>query len=132
LPSTRGSRCVAPTVPRCASERDARHRQRLDRLVGRERLHAPLAHPGLALAGALLQVRASAEHRAVAADEHDTNAFLLGNIFDGGDERVAHLHVQGIAHLGPIERDRGDAVGDGELDRHMARFSLSLAISSEE
>jgi hypothetical protein len=108
-------------------QRDARHRQRLERRVRRERPHASLAHPRLILPLALLHVRAGAEGRAVAPHEHHPDIFR--NLPGDAKQRVAHVEVERVAHLGAVENDAGDAPGERVLDGHIAFAVLNPEIS---
>ena len=144
LPSTRGSRCVAPTVPRSASgvrkrrfrggddevagggdlatgadggtvhDGDRRHRQRLERRVRRERTAAALAHLRLGHALSLLEVGAGAERRAVRAHQHYAHALVGARPVRAIDERVAHRQVHGVARLCSVQGNGRDAI-PGEI-----------------
>src|SRR6185295_743507 len=131
LPSTRGSRWVAPTVPRIASGvpnaasgvattkshaaaistpepsavhyGDRGHRQRLERVIRGEGLQPACAHLVDAHAGALLHVGAGAEHRAFAAHEYqpDSRVHLRSN----STQVLTHLVVERVARVGAVEGD---------------------------
>src|SRR6185436_10896195 len=99
--------------------------------VGGEGAQAALADPLLALALALVQVRAATERRAVSADEYELDCRVRGDAPNRFDQLVAHLQVERVAHLRAIERDHRDTTfEDLELDRHMALVVLSFVTSS--
>src|SRR5438552_3717554 len=83
-------------------ERDAGHRHCFERLVGGERLQAPLTDPLLALALPFFQIGAAVEHRAVAAHEDHAYRRIALGARRGGQEGVAHFVVERVAT--PAER----------------------------
>jgi hypothetical protein len=70
-------------------------------------VHAPL-HAG--------HVAAGAEALAVAGEDERADLRVAGNLFERGDEIAAHRIADGIALLGAVEREDGDAGLDLQLD----------------
>ncbi len=80
-------------------------------------------HPGqygLALRGGglpeVFDVATDGQGRAVAADQHRAHGRVFGGAPCGDQRIVGQLLIDGVAHLGSIEADRGHAVGHGVVD----------------
>ena len=68
------------------------------------------------------QVGAGAEALALAGDDDRADRVVGLDGVEGGDDLVDHLGVEGVAAVGVVERDGGDAVGDLGLHEAHARI----------
>jgi hypothetical protein len=101
---------------RALHQRDDGTAAGLDRRVGGERGDPAPPHPGGVLAGAFLEVRARAEHRALRGDEHDVHRLVRVDGVERAAQLLAHRQVDGVARLGSGELDGRDPFRDRRPD----------------
>ena len=92
-----------------ASQRHDRAVDRLDPRLPFRRRHRIVPHQ--------LDVAARAEVLARAPDHHHPHARVIAESLQRGFEVMAHRHVQRVADLRPVQRDRGHAVRARGQDR---------------
>jgi hypothetical protein len=121
-PPTRRSQPAARADDVAHAHRDRRHREGVDRAVEpRERLHPRHAARGVEL---LAHVGAGREGPLAGGGEHEDADALVGRqLGERLEHRVEEAGVHGVAPLGTVEAQDGDAVVLGTLQGwHAPRF----------
>ena len=92
--------------------RDGRHRQRFQRGIGGEPLHAALAHLRLAHALPFLEICTRTEDRTICPDQHEPDV-LAGRSPSGiFQKQITHLEIERVAALRAVQGERRDATCD--------------------
>ncbi len=68
-----------------------------------------------------VQVGAGAERLARGREHHDLHRRVVRDGVEHARELADHRVGERVAHVGPVERDRRDAIGDDDLDRFVRR-----------
>lgn len=81
------------------------------------RLHPPL-HAG--------DIPAGAEALAASGEHQGTDCLVVRHMLQRRDELRAHVVAHGVAFVGTVQPQRGDAVCDLELDQSFGHFNVSV------